>query len=100
MNVSVAEIDITPPVGVEISGYAARVHPTVGVLDPLFAKALYLDDGAGGRLLWLAVDVIAFDPAIVSSFPAWAGATLGMRQDQGLPSATHTHPWPATAELG
>jgi hypothetical protein len=99
MNLGVAQVDITPPVGVEISGYAARVHPTIGVLDPLFANALYLEDKAHGRLLWIAVDVIAFDPAIVSSLRAWARATLRLRDDQVLLSATHTHSGPATAKL-
>src|SRR5262245_19056017 len=60
MNVGAAQIDITPQVGCELSGYAARVQPSVGVLDRLFAKAIYLQNESA-RLLWLQADVIAID---------------------------------------
>lgn len=41
----VAEVDITPPVGLPMWGYAARSGPSRGVLDPLFARALVIEVG-------------------------------------------------------
>ena len=47
MNISqsVAQINITPAIGTEMTGFIAREGPSTGVLDPLFARALVLDDG-------------------------------------------------------
>ena len=103
MNVGAAEVDITPGFPVELSGFALRPQPADGVQDPLFARALYLEQGAGAagrdRLLWAACDVIAFERDLVNSFRGWAKAELGLESRQVLLSATHTHAAPATIHL-
>ena len=40
-----AQADITPPVGVGMSGYGSRTRPAEGVNDPLIAQALVLTSG-------------------------------------------------------
>lgn len=60
LKVGASQLDITPEPGVELSGFAARIQPSIGVLDPLFAKALYLGDG-GERVLWIHCDLVGFD---------------------------------------
>lgn len=42
----VARSEITPPIGVELTGYAARQQPSTGILEPLYARALYLEHGS------------------------------------------------------
>ncbi len=96
--VGVAEIDITPGFPVELSGFALRPQPSTGVLDPIFARAMYLEQ-AGERLLWIACDVIAFEREFVEGFRAWAKGELGLESRQVLLSATHTHAAPATIHL-
>jgi hypothetical protein len=88
----------SPNPGVELSGFAARVQPSTGVLDPLFAKALYLaqDDA---RLLWLHCDLIGFDRGIVMAFRHWAHQALGLEPGEVMLSATHTHAGPCTIYL-
>jgi hypothetical protein len=98
MNVGAAEIDVTPAVGVELSGYAARLQPAVGVLDPIFVRAIFIEDD-NQRLLWLSADVIALPQAIVESFRGWARQELQLDASQVLLSATHTHAAPATISL-
>ena len=66
MNVGAAEVDITPDFEVELCGFALREQPGTGVLDPIFAKAIYLDDERGGRLMWIVADILAFDGAFVA----------------------------------
>ena len=39
----VSETDITPPPGVWMSGYGGRPTGAIGIHDPLYARALYLD---------------------------------------------------------
>ena len=98
MKLGVAQIEITPKPGVELSGFAARVQPSDGVLDPLFAKAIYLADGSV-RLLWIHCDLVGFDRAIVVAFRRWAAAELGLEPGQVMLSATHTHSGPCTIHL-
>jgi len=98
MILGTSQIDITPSPGVELSGFAARIQPSTGVLDPLFAKALYFDCD-GERLLWIHCDLIGFDRAIVLEFRQWAGTELGLRENQVMLSATHTHAGPCTIQL-
>jgi neutral ceramidase len=100
MNVGSAEIDITPNAGetIELSGYAARLQPAVGVLDPICVRAIFLE-ARDERLLWVAADVIALPHAFVASFRAWAERELGLSRSQLLLCATHTHAAPATISL-
>jgi hypothetical protein len=98
MNVGAAQIDITPQPGIDLSGFAAREQPSIGVLDPLYARALYVEE-SGQRLLWVHVDLIATERAFVESFRAWAGRELGLAPEQVLLSATHTHSGPATVPI-
>src|SRR5690242_4438816 len=98
MNAGAAEIDITPDFVVDLSGFAAREQPGTGVLEPIFARALFLDDG-DEKLLWIACDVIALERDFVEDFRVWAHRELGLRPHQVLLTATHTHAAPATIHL-
>jgi len=98
MIAGICEREITPEAGGELSGFAARVQPSTGVLDPLFAKALFIRT-AESELLWIHCDLIGFDRSIVESFRSWAEAELGLLPNQVLLSATHTHAGPATIHL-
>ena len=98
MNLGAAQVDITPKPGVELCGFAARIQPSVGILDPLWAKALYLVDGHT-RLLWLHCDLVGFDRSLVLAFRRWAQERLGLEPGQVMLSATHTHSGPCTIHL-
>ena len=48
MIVGTSHVDITPKAGVELSGFAARVQPSVGVLDPVWQGTYVPIDKVGG----------------------------------------------------
>ena len=98
MKVGIAQVDITPKPGVELSGFAARTQPSTHGLDALFAKALYLAHGKE-RLLWIHCDLVGFDRAIVLDFRGWAQQRFGLGKGQVMLSATHTHSGPTTIHL-
>src|SRR5271157_1670602 len=98
MTLGASQIDITPRPGVELSGFAARVQPSTGVLDPLYAKALCLESGKS-KLLWVHCDLIGFDREIVQRFRHLAQREFGLKEDQVMLSATHTHAGPCTIYL-
>ena len=98
MNAGAAQVDITPQPGVELSGFAARTQPSVGVLDSLYARGLYVEDG-GSRLLWLHADLIALEREFVLDLRRRIRQEFGLASSQVMVSATHTHSGPATIHL-
>ena len=58
-RVGVARVDITPPAGHPMGGYAARVSPASGVHDPLQATVLVLESGEASLAL-VACDLRSF----------------------------------------
>jgi neutral ceramidase len=99
MNVGAAEVNITPDFEVELSGFALRMQPATGVLDPIHARAVYLEDGAGSRLALLATDVLALEAELVTDVREWARRELGLRPEQVMLAATHTHSAPGVVTL-
>lgn len=91
----VAQIVITPPIGLEISGYA--FGRSVGILDDLHAQALVLDDGSRMAVI-VTADLIGFAPALVHGLRGRIGE-LGFPEDGIMLAASHTHSGPATAFL-
>src|SRR2546429_3051426 len=57
LRAGVARRDITPREPIWMSGYASRNHPSTGVAQTLWAKALAIE-GAGGRVVIVTTDVI------------------------------------------
>jgi hypothetical protein len=98
MKIGASQVDITPQVGAELSGFALRTQPSTGVLDRLWLRTLFLEDGPA-RFLWLHCDLIGFDARIVTAFRAWARAQLGLPETEILLTATHSHSGPCTIHL-
>lgn len=88
----VAEVDITPPVGLPMWGYAARSGPSRGTLDPLFARVLVLEVGEQ-RLALVTLDLgRPFGPA---SLEYLRGAVRKSSHISNvLVVASHTHSGP------
>ncbi len=98
MITGASQIEITPEVGCELSGFARRVQPSVGILDPLFARALYLVDG-NERLLWIHADLIGVEREFVIDVRRWAHERAALSERQVIVSATHTHSGPGTIRI-
>lgn len=94
----VAQIDITPPVGCTMTGYIARLGPAVGVHDPLYAKALVINDGQQQAAL-ITCDVLGLDRAFVATVRVAIEATTGIPGSAIMLAASHTHAGPATLFL-
>ena len=85
-----AKVNITPPVGVWLSGYSSRNKPSDGIVDELYAKALVLDDGqnkiaiVSADLLWVPLEITVEIRGIVKN-------KIGIPESNVLICATHTH---------
>jgi neutral ceramidase len=98
IRIGTSQLDITPDPGVELSGFAARIQPSTGVLDPLHAKGIYITDSEE-RLLWIHTDLVGLEREFVQGFREWAEKHLGLQKRQIMISATHTHSGPGTIHL-
>lgn len=98
MYAGVALIDITPPVGTDLTGYIARGGPATGVHDPVYAKALVFDNGETQAAL-LTVDVLGLHLPFVTSVRAAIETQCGIPAANILIACSHTHAGPATMLL-
>ena len=87
-----ARIDITPtpPIGVWLSGYGHRNKPSDGICDPLYAKALILDDGQT-KVALVSVDLLWVFLEMTTQVRNTINVKTGIPQQNILICATHTH---------
>ena len=80
-----AEKEISPPVGIEI--HAAR--PNVGIRDPLFIRALVLQDAAGTSVAIITADIICSGFAAMDELRARVKQKTGV--DEVWFNCSHAH---------
>ena len=75
-----AQTDITPPPDYKLWGYSDRKSGATGVLDPLFARVLVLDDGSN-RLALVTLDLgRSFGPPFMDSIRQRVKSSAGVQQ--------------------
>lgn len=90
----VARADITPEESLWMAGYAARTKPAEDALQPLWVKALALQDSAGNRAVLVTSDILGFPKPVADRIRAQVEADYGLSKDQLILSASHTHSAP------
>ncbi|MEU4192599.1 hypothetical protein AB0E69_11905 [Kribbella sp. NPDC026611] len=88
-------LDVTPPPGHRLDGYAARTGVSTGTADPLRATLIWLSTVDDPGVLWLTLDAIAVGTALTSELAAAAGAAAGIPPSHVVVSASHTHSGPS-----
>lgn len=91
MRIGFSKSDITPPLGTELGGYAGY-RPCSGVHDPLYCKAIVLEQD-GVRYALVVMDLLCVDEALYLRVSD-AVAHLGIVKERLLVSAIHTHASP------
>jgi hypothetical protein len=77
-----------------MSGYAARTHPSDGVLVPLWAKALALESSKGQRIVMVTIDVVGIPRSVADEVATRVQKQYGLERRQLLLNASHTHSGP------
>lgn len=98
LRAGVARIEITPPPGLDLTGFIARQNPSTGVRDPLYARALVLDDDRR-QIAIVSCDLLGFDPDFVYDTRTRIELATTIPGPQVLMATTHTHAGPATLFL-
>lgn len=97
LSAGVAKVNITPPVGGFLQGYA-RGKPSTGVLDELYARALVWDNGEK-RLALVSADLIGLDERSVQRIRRRVAERTGIPENSLLVACSHTHCGPAVMDL-
>lgn len=93
LKAGAVQIDITPPVGVRLSGYVARTEASLGIHDPLTAQVLYLESGANQMILF-SLDLIAVDLNFTTRLRRMTTKATGVPPGNILCACIHTHSGP------
>lgn len=93
-QVGVASVKITPKGPMWMAGYANRTKPSDGVDLDIFAKALAVDDGAGGRVVMVTTDLVSIPLSLRQFVERECGQRYGLKPDEILLNASHTHSAP------
>lgn len=98
LRAGAARVEITPPVGQDLTGFLARENPSIGVRDPLYARVLVLDDG-DRQIALVSCDLLGFDRKLVLEIRDRVTLRTGIAGPRVMIACTHTHGGPATIHL-
>jgi hypothetical protein len=93
LSAGIAVVDLTPPAGIAMSGFAARTAPAVGVHDPLSARAVALTDGRGASLIVVA-DLVALTVSQAGRLRTAIAEETSLERSAVTVAVTHTHGGP------
>lgn len=91
MKFAVGKADITPDAPVFMAGFGARTGKSEGVLDELYAKALYISPGSDPDLVILTFDMLGGDRSFVNGLKAVLTERFGLQAERILINFSHTH---------
>lgn len=87
-----ARVDVTPPLGIEISGYFVERFAS-GILDALEASALALRCGDDQAIL-IALDNLMIDKETMHAYRAVIAERTGVKAEAVFIACSHTHTGP------
>lgn len=97
LQIGCAEVDITPPLGVRMSGLFEDRHVSA-IHDPLYARAMVIDNGSR-QLCFITCDLLSLKRSTVLKARAEIAKRTGLAADCIAISATHNHYGPAASVL-
>jgi len=89
-----AKSDISPELGIQIAGDIGRKRPCTGIKEPIYARALVLDQ-AGRRYCIITVDVLAIDTPWADEVRRRAQKQFGLEPKAIMVHATQNHAAPS-----
>ncbi|HET6962482.1 MAG TPA: neutral/alkaline non-lysosomal ceramidase N-terminal domain-containing protein, partial [Terriglobia bacterium] len=89
-----AKVVITPEQPIWMSGYASRNKPSEGKVHDLYAKALALEDPAGGRMVVVTTDLVGLSRTVAEEVALGVKKTSGLARERLLLTSSHTHTGP------
>jgi len=95
----VARADITPTGSIWLAGYADRTHPSEGVRQHIFAKALALKEDKGDVSVLLTSDLLGFPREVSEPIAARVQKQFGLARERLVLNSSHTHSGPVIGHM-
>ena len=95
----VSKVNITPGEPIWLSGFAGRNRPSEGVLQPIWVKALALEDETGALSVIVTSDLQGFSRAMSDQIAAAASERYKLPRERLLLNASHNHSAPVTNDV-
>ncbi len=89
-----AEVDITPPMGVEMGGRGPTETVGKSIRDPLKAQVLYLKDSKGTGFALVSFDLVGMPHELSDRIRTMLVHELGVQWDLSVVNVSHTHAGP------
>jgi hypothetical protein len=86
-----AKSSITPRSPAWLAGFSGRDHPSQSTAGDIFARALAIDDGSGGRVVILSVELVAVPRVLAERVAADIMKAHGLERGQIVINASGTH---------
>lgn len=93
-RVGAAKRDITPTTPIRLAGYANRLTPSEGVAQPIFARALALEDSSGTKNVLVTVELVGVTRDLTESVAERLRSQFGIERSRFMIVASHTHNGP------
>ena len=91
LSAGAAKVEITPPVGTPLAGYAKRRgKPSTGIRDPLYVRTLALSDGED-TLLLISADLLVFPQPLAERILRKISEEDSIPRQGIVLATTHTH---------
>ena len=88
-------VDITPPQGLELSGYPHYPRYNTGMHDPLYAACMYLNNGENEAVL-VSLDLLFYEREYICEIRERVERAVGIKAENITISTSHTHSGPQT----
>ncbi|MDF2715728.1 MAG: Neutral ceramidase [Paenibacillus sp.] len=93
MKIGLAEVNITPPLGMQIPGYGPKPRLATGMKDELYAKAMVIESGETA-LAFIVIDIISLELDSSERIRDRVHEYTGIPPEHVMVSCTHTHTGP------
>ncbi|HGJ66965.1 TPA: hypothetical protein ENS27_16520 [bacterium] len=98
LRAGVSKVNITPYIGIWLTGFAARFKPSEAILDDLYARAIVFDDGKE-NLAMVTCDILTLDESSIKNIRKKVQEMTGLNGENISISTTHTHSGPLSSHL-
>lgn len=94
-----AKVDITPAHAIWMGGYAARTHPSEGVRQHIFVKALALKDERGAVTVLVTSDLLGFPGEVSAPIFSRVQQQFGLPRERVVLNSSHDHSAPVVGHM-
>jgi neutral/alkaline ceramidase-like enzyme len=94
-----SRVDITPAQAIWMGGYAARTHPSEGVRQHIFVKALALKDERGAVTVLVTSDLLGFPGEVSAPIFSRVQQQFGLSRERVVLNSSHDHSAPVVGHM-